>query len=188
MNPRFEAMRSVLAPVALRAFRPAQAFCSATRGSAAVEFAVTVPVFIAMSLGLLYLGVSFLAKQHLETVAENAAYNVMINNTATTGSTQAAFQSYICANLSGIFSCPGVMVDLQPQANVSNPFPTITYDASGNVTNSWKYTTPSSGTVMELRVMYQWPTIKLPFGISFGNQPNGNMLIMSVQVFKVEPT
>ena len=71
---------------------------------------------------------------------------------------------------------------------MGNPYPTFTYDASGNITNTWNYAQPAPGVVEELRVMYPWPTISLPFGISFSDMANGNLLIMSVQVFAVEPS
>jgi Flp pilus assembly protein TadG len=163
-------------------------FAASTRASAAIEFAYTAPIFIVLSLGILYVGITYMAKQYLETVAESAAYNVMINNTSTTGATQAAFQTYVCNSLTSFFTCANVMVDLQPQANVGNPYPTFTYDANGKVTNTWNYQTPAPEVIEELRIMYPWPTISLPFGVNFSNMSNGNMLIMSVQVFSVAPS
>ncbi len=167
--------------------RRALQFAAAQGGSTAIEFAFTVPIFITLAIGILYVGLTYLAKQHLETVAENAAYNVMVNNTSTTGTTQAAFQTYICGNLSGIFDCSKVMVDLRAQSAMGGtPYPTFTYDVNGNVTNSWAYQPVAVPTVMILRVMYPWPAISLPFGVSFGNMGNGSMLIMSCQVFETE--
>jgi Flp pilus assembly protein TadG len=180
-------LKAAAVRLANAARRRAHEFVAANAASTAVEFAFTAPIFFALSIGILYVGVTYMAKQYLETVAESAAYNVMINNTST-GATQAAFQSYICNSLSAFFDCSKVMVDLQPQANVGNPFPTFTYDASGNVTNRWTYTQPAPGVVEELRVMYPWMAISLPFGINFSNMAGGTMLIMSVQVFVVEPS
>ena len=168
--------------------RRAREFAASTSASTAVEFAYTAPIFIVLALGILYVGITYMAKQYLETVAESAAYNVMINNTSATGTTQAAFKTYICNSLTSFFTCANVMVDLQPQANVSNPYPTFTYDSKGNVTNTFAYQQPAPEVVEELRVMYPWPTISLPFGVNFSNMANGNMLIMSVQVFSVEPS
>ena len=175
-------------PLFARARRRAREFAAANGASTAVEFAFTAPIFIVLSIGILYVGVTYMAKQYLESVAESAAYNVMINNTASTGATQAAFQSYICNSLTSFFNCSQVMVDLEPQGSVGSPYPTFTYDASGNVTNTWTYNAPAPGVVEELRVMYPWPTISLPFGITFADMSNGAMLIMSVQVFVVEPS
>jgi Flp pilus assembly protein TadG len=169
------------------AYRRAREFAAANGASTAVEFAFTAPIFLLLSIGILYVGVTYMAKQYLESVAESAAYNVMVNNTSSTGSTQAAFQSYICSSLTSLFSCSQVMVDLEPEANVSNPYPTFTYNAAGNVTNTWNYVAPAPGVVEELRVMYPWPAISLPFGITFADMNGTSLLIMSVQVFVVEP-
>ena len=183
-------MRSSLQRLAEGAARKGRAFARATGASVAIEFAFTVPLFITLSIGILYVGLTFLAMQHLETIAENAAYQVMVNNKATgtgVGTTQADLQNYVCNNLSGIFGCSKVFVDLQAQNNASSPYPQLNFDASNNVTNTWVYTPPATGAIMRLSVFYLWPAISLPFGVNFGNQPDGSLLIMSVQVFKVEP-
>jgi Flp pilus assembly protein TadG len=124
-------MRQALKSFARRSRRCLDEFAVATSAAAAIEFAYTVPIFIVLSMGILYIGVTFLAKQHLETVAENVAYQVMINSSSTTGLTQAQFQTYVCNNLSGLFDCSKVMVDMQLASGVTSPYPTFTYNAQG---------------------------------------------------------
>ena len=87
-------MPSLFKRLAERAARKGRAFARASAASVAIEFAFTVPIFITLSIGILYLGITFFAIQHLETVAENAAYQVMVNNTATgtgVGTTQTEY-------------------------------------------------------------------------------------------------
>jgi len=163
-------------------------FAAAKGANVAIEFAFTVPIFISLAIGILYVGVTYLAKEHLETIAENVAYQIEVQNPAVQNLTQAQFQNYICNNLSGVFDCTKVLIDL-----VSTPTPS--YDPYSKMTTvngvpTWggSYTTMTStqlGT-WTLSLMYLWPTIKLPFGINFGNQADGSLLIMSVQVFAVE--
>lgn len=163
-------------------------FAAANGANTAIEFAFTVPIFIALAIGILYVGVTYLAKEHLETIAENVAYQIEIQNPAVQNLTRTQFQNYICNNLSGVFDCTKVFIDLAYT-------PTPTYDpyskmttVNGVPTFNGAYTTMTSGQTgnWTLSLMYLWPTIKLPFGINFGNQADGSLLIMSVQVFAIE--
>ena len=49
------------------------------------------------------------------------------------------------------------------------------------------YQQPTPGQIGVLQVMYQWPVIGLPLGWNFANLGNGTYLMMSTQVFRVEP-
>jgi len=110
-------------------------------------------------------------------------------NTGNATADAATFQTAVCNDLSGLFSCSGVMIDLEPATSytsINTSTPTLTYNSSGAVTNSWVYNPGTTGTLMVLKVMYLWPTIGLPLSVSFGDQPNGDLLLISVQVFKNE--
>jgi len=156
---------------------------------AAVEFAMVAPIFIAMMLGILQITLIFFAKETLETVTEAAARGVLTGQVKASGATQAQFHQAICDNyIPALFTCSGVMVDLQPAASLSNidtSEPALTF-SGGAVTNPWAFNTGTKGTVMVMRVMYQWPLFTGPLGINFSNLSNGNLLIMATAVFKNE--
>ena len=80
---------------------------------------------------------------------------MLTNQAPASGSAgQASFHAAVCGYLPALFSCSNVMVDLQKQticANASDTLtmtpPTLTYNSSGQVTNSWNYDPGSSGTL-----------------------------------------
>ena len=70
-------------------------------------------------------------------------------------------------------------------ANTSSP--TLTFDAHGNVTNSWSYNPGNPGDIVVMRVMYQWPVFLGPLGMGLANEGNGNLLLIATATFKNEP-
>ena len=65
--------------------------------------------------------------------------------------------------------------------------PTITYNANGNITNTWQYQPGTTGSIVVARVMYQWPLLLGPLGLTLTNMSNGNHLMMATAVFENEP-
>ena len=165
-------------------------------GVTAVEFAMVAPLVIALILGAIQIAVIYLAQAELENAAEQAARLVLTNQATTGSSGQANFQTAVCGYLPALFTCAGVMVDLEaePAADCPNTSdaltmapPTLTYNASGQVTNTWNYNPGSGGTLEILRVMYQWPVVAGPLGLVFSDLSNGTLLLTSTQVFQNEP-
>jgi Flp pilus assembly protein TadG len=164
-------------------------FMRGERGMAAVEFAFVAPVFLGMMLGILQLTLIYFAKEALETVTEASARGVLTGQVQAGGLTQAQFQSAVCNNSYALFTCSGLMVDLQPAASLSTintGEPTLTFNGSGAVTNSWVFNPGAKGDIMVLRVMYQWPLFTGPLGLNLANLSNGNLLMMATAVFKNE--
>jgi hypothetical protein len=82
------------------------------------------------------------------------------------------------------------MVDVESGSTYSaiNTAPiTITYDGSGNPTNTFGYSTGNPGDIIILRVMYNWPVIASPLMPGLANQANGDHLLIATSVFKTEP-
>jgi Flp pilus assembly protein TadG len=174
------------------AARGMAALRSFSDGGVASEFGMIAPAFLVFMLGSAEIGIIYLAKAALETATESAARLILTGQAPNTGNATAdasTFHTAVCNELSGLFSCSGIMVNLQPAtsySNINTSTPTLTFDVNGNVTNSWVYNPGAPGALMVLEVMYQWPVLGLPLGVSFGNLSNGNLLLMSVQVFKNE--
>lgn len=160
-------------------------FARCEAGGPASEFALTAPIIIVLLLGTIQAAVIYVANAYLETVTESAARQVLTNQSSTASSS--AFQTYLCANLTTLFPCSNVMVNLTVAAsNSSISTAAPTFDASGTLTTALSYAAPVPGQIMVLQVIYQWPVIGLPLGIKFGNLGNGKYLMMSTQVFMVE--
>ena len=160
-------------------------------GSPAVEFALVFPIFIAVVLATLQAGSIFLVKAFFESGAEQAARVVLTNQTAAL--TAAQFHTEICTQLTALFNCGQVTVELEPMptgtTNLTAMLPT--FDSHGNVvgkpTLDVGATAGAAGSDMLLVVMYPWPVYGGPLGLNFSNMGNGKMLMTSTQVFRIEP-
>ena len=160
-------------------------------GSPAVEFALVFPIFIGVVLATLQAGTIFLVKAFFKSSAEQAARVVLTNQT--TSLTAAQFQTEICNQLTALFDCGQVTVELEPlpagTTNLSALLPT--FDSKGNVVGAPTVdvgaNAGAAGTDMLLVVMYPWPVYGGPLGLNFANLGNGKMLMTSTQVFRIEP-
>jgi Flp pilus assembly protein TadG len=159
-------------------------------GAAAVEFAVIATPLFALIIGILQIGVIFMAQQQLETAVEKSARTVLTGQAQQGALTQSQFASALCANLTLLFRCADLMVDLRSANAFSaadTSAPTLTYDAAGNVANAWSFQMGTAGTIMVLRVMYRFPVVGGPMSFGLANLGNGKRLLMSTAVFQVEP-
>lgn len=172
------------------AIRRARALLAHCGGAAALEFALVAAPFVAMIFAILQIGLIYLAGNELETAVERAARPLLTGSAQQASLTQSQFLTSVCSYLPALFSCSGLMVDLQvasafSSANTAKP--TLIFDSSGKVTNQWSFSTGSSGSILVLRVFYQFPILFAPFGRSLANLANGDHLLMATAVFQVEP-
>jgi Flp pilus assembly protein TadG len=160
-------------------------------GSPAVEFALVSPIFIAVVLATLQAGSIFLVKAFFESSAEEAARIVLTNQTG--GLTAASFQTEICNQLTALFNCSELVIELEPLPPGTTNLQTLlpTFDSHGNVVGTPTVDVGSnaagSGTDMLLVVMYPWPVYGGPLALNFSNMGSGKMLMTSTQVFRIEP-
>jgi Flp pilus assembly protein TadG len=160
-------------------------------GSPAVEFALVFPIFIAIVLATLQAGTIFLVKAFFESSAEEAARIVLTNQTGSL--TAAQFQTEICNQLTALFNCGELVIELEAlpagTTNLNALLPT--FDANGNVVGTPTVdvgaNAPASGTDMLLVVMYPWRVYGGPLGLNFSNMGSGKMLMTATQVFRTEP-
>ena len=166
-------------------------------GATAVEFAIVAAPFLALIIALIQTFLVFFAQSHLESVVQQASRQIMTGQTQsqTSGDTalqaQTAFQQTVCNQVVILFSCSGLMVDVQvatswSSANTSAP--TLTYNAQGIVSNTWQFNPGNAGDIVVVRVMYLWPVFMGPLGFNLSNQPNGSRMIMATAAFQNEPS
>lgn len=89
-----------------------------------------------------------------------------------------------------MFDCTKLMIDVQTVGSFSTSStgaPTLTFNAKGQVTNTWQYNPGGPGQIVVVRVMYLWPVFLGPLGFTLSNEPNGNRLIMASAAFQNEP-
>jgi Flp pilus assembly protein TadG len=159
-------------------------------GATAVEFALVAAPFIALLVAILQTMVVFFAQRLLDEVVSQASRTIQTGQAQTSGLTQSQFTSWVCQKTVILFTCGNYMVNVQSYSSfsaASTSTPTLTFDASGNVTNTWNYSLGGPGDIVVVQVLYQWPIILGPLGFNLSNLSNGNRLLVSSNVFKREP-
>jgi len=160
------------------------------RAATAVEFALLVTPFVVLVLASLQLSILFYAGQVLQSATMNAGRQLMTGADQQAGLTQAQFKTSVCNTANFLFNCNNMMVDVESASGYStlNTAPiTLTYDAKGNVTNTWSYSPGAAGDIVIVRVLYNWPVIAGPLLVGLADQPNGDHLLVATSVFKIEP-
>jgi Flp pilus assembly protein TadG len=178
------------------ATRSSRAFLGNDRGATAVEFALVAAPFLALLVAILQTALVFFASRVLDEVTEEASRYIMTGQAQNGGVTQAGFKTYVCTSantsalVSALFTCGNIMVNVQSYvdfASASTTSPTLTFNGSGNVSNTWSYNMGNPGDIVVVQVMYQWPVVLGPLSFSLANLSNGNRLLVSTAVFKREP-
>lgn len=168
-------------------------FAGDQHGIAAIEFGFIALPFFAILVAIFQIGLLFFAQNELETAVEKAARQLLTGSAQKSAMTQTQFIASVCNNLPAFFpNCTtgALMVDLQVSTAFSSVVtspPTLTYDSKGNVTNPWVFNSGTAGSILVLRVMYQFPVILGPLSLNLADLTNGKHLMMAVSVFQVEP-
>ncbi len=172
------------------------AFIRDGKGATAVEFALIAAPFLALIAALVQTFLLFFAQSLLENAVRQSARQILTGQvqsadaSLTQAQAVAAFHQTVCNNAAALFTCTGLMVDVQvasawSSANASTP--TLTYDGSGNVNNAWQFNPGNAGDIVVVRVMYLWPVFFGPIAFNMANQANGSRLIMASSAFQNEP-
>jgi Flp pilus assembly protein TadG len=172
------------------------AFINDRKGATAVEFALIAAPFLALIAALIQTFLLFFAQSQLESAVRQSGRQILTGQVqsqdASLTPTQAmtAFHQTVCNNGASLFTCAGLMVDVQVASQWSSAntgMPILTYDSSGNVTNTWQFSPGNAGDIVVVRVMYLWPVFFGPIAFNMANQANGSRLIMASAAFQNEP-
>ena len=167
------------------------AFLGDSKGATAVEFALVAAPFLALIIALIQTFLVFFAQQLLESVVRQSARLIMTGQVQSAQMSQSAFKQKVCDQIVIFFNCSGMMVDVQvandwTTANTS--MPALTFNSSGQVTNTWQFNPGDAGDIVVLRVTYVWPVVLGPLGFNLSNLSNGNRQIMASAAFQNEPS
>jgi Flp pilus assembly protein TadG len=172
------------------------AFIGDSKGATAVEFALIAVPFLALIAGLIQVFLILFAQSVLENAVRASARQILTGQVQTqdaslnSAAAMAAFHQTVCNNANVLFTCTGLMVDVEVANNWSSAnvaMPTLTYDSNGNVNNSWQFNPGSAGDIVVVRVMYLWPIFFGPLAFNWANQANGSRQIMASAAFQNEP-
>jgi len=158
-------------------------------GAAAVEFALVATPFLALLFAILQTSLIFFAEQSLETTAADASRLVQTGQAQNQGFDQAAFKTAVCARLSGLMNCSGIMIDVRTYSDFSSANTSLPIDQNGNLQNNFVYQPGAAGDIVVVRLMYQWPLVVSLSALSksFANLANGQDLLMATVAFRNEP-
>lgn len=180
-------MRATVLSLSDNAARRIKRYLRCDRASTAIEFAFVAPIIIAILLATVQVAVIYIAQSNLETISEAGMRTVLTNQA--NNLTQAQFKSQICQNITALFTCNNLIVDVEQVPANNNMLSAMPqFDANGNLKNPTNFTIAPAPAKMMLVVMYQWPVVGGVLGLNFGNLGNGAYLMVSTQVFQVEPS
>ena len=159
-----------------------------TRGATAVEFGLIAAPLLALLFGALQLFLLFMAQQLLETAVETSGRTILTGKAQNAATTAAGFKQTVCGTIPALLSCSNVIVDVNVASSFSGADtskPTLTYDKNGNITNTWNFNMGKPGSIVVVRLFYQWPVFNL-LNLNLANLSNGTRLLIATAVFKNE--
>jgi Flp pilus assembly protein TadG len=166
------------------------AFLADQNGATAVEFGLVAAPFIALLVGIIQTFLVFFAQQLLQTVVTQSSRLILTNQVQAASMTKSQFAQKVCDQVVILFNCPNLMIDVGTYtsfAAADTSTPVLTFNALGQVTNTWQYNPGGPTQIVIVRVMYQWSVFGGPLGFTLSNLPNGNRLIMASAAFQNEP-
>jgi Flp pilus assembly protein TadG len=161
-------------------------FGSGQLGSAAVEFALIAPLFLALLFAILETGIMFFAGQYLETITQQSARMILTGQAQTGALTQAQFQSHVCSQVVALFDCNNIYADVESYSS----FQTVTINSqidSGAFVDDMQYNPGGPGDVVVVRLFYQWPQFVSGLGYNVTNLNNNYRLLSATAAFRNEP-
>lgn len=159
------------------------------RAATIVEFAFVAGPLMALLIAILQVSLTFFAQQNLETAAEKSTRVLITGEAQKAGMSQGAYRTLACSKLPSFMKCAKLMVDVRVADNfaaVNMDVPAITFDSSGNPSNSWEYQTGAAGSIVIVRTMYVWDVTDGPLGFDISTLSAGKRLLIATSVFKTE--
>jgi len=153
-----------------------------------VEFGLVAAPFIALTIGIMQTALVFFSGQTLETAAAAAGRLIMTGQAQTQGWGASQFKTQVCGKVLALINCQsGLSVDVETyssfaQANLSLPITSGNFNTSG-----MGYNPGGPGSIVVVRLYYQFPAYVNLMGFNMGNLSSGADLIAATAVFKNEP-
>lgn len=166
----------------------ARRFTTDRSGASAVEFAIVALPFIAVVFAVIEFAILLLASESLNFTASLAARTVMTGQAQTAGLTQATFKQAVCANLSPLFSCSNLYVNVINYSSFSSASVTPPTLSNGNLdTSSLSYSPGTAGSVVVVQLYYKMPIYVSLLNAGIINQTDNTNLLVATTVLQNEP-
>ena len=159
-------------------------------GATAVEFALILVPFLALTFGIMETALVFFADQTLETAVADSARLILTGQAQSQGLTAATFKNAVCARIYGLFNCQsGIYVNVQTYSSFGNISYSPPLDSRGNlVTSNFGYNPGGPGDIVVVQLFYQWPIYFTLWDFSdLSNMAGNNRLLVATAAFRNEP-
>lgn len=160
------------------------------QGVVALEMSLIALPLIALLLASIIMSIVYFTQNVLDAVSDTLSRQILTGQAPPSGSA-AQFKATACSLLPSYMSCSNLLVNVQSvssYSDVSTAVPTVTTDASGNVSATTSYDPGTSGSVVVLQLLYSLPVPRSIGGFTAASLENGSRLIISTSVIKVEPS
>jgi len=157
--------------------------------SAAIQFAFIAPLFFGLLFSIIETALMFFAGQVLETMTQDAARTVLTGQAqkASYGSWSVFRDSVVCKTPPVLFTCSNIYVDVQSYSSFQSVSISNQIDNTKCFVNNMQYNPGGSGSIVVVRLFYQWPTFVTGLGFNLSNLCNGTVLLSATAAFKNEP-
>jgi Flp pilus assembly protein TadG len=157
-------------------------------GMAAVEFAMVAAPFFALLFAIIEMCFVFFAGQTLETVTADTARLILTGQAQTAGFSETQFKQQLCSRVFALFDCANkIKIDVRTASSFGGTDMSSPVDANKNLMNNQIYDPGSAGSIVVVRVMYEWPVYVKLMGLNMADLANGKRLVMATAVFRNEP-
>jgi Flp pilus assembly protein TadG len=163
-------------------------FIKQSEAGTTTEFALLAAPFVAGLFAILQTALVFFAGQTLETAAAKSARLIFTGQAQLNGWTAAQFKSQVCNQIHGIFNCSnGLYVDVETYSsfsavNTGMPITNGTFNSA-----SLGYNPGGPGSIVMLRLYYQYPVFVNLLGFNLSDVTGGYDLFAATAIFKNEP-
>lgn len=164
-------------------------FRSHQDGSAAVEFALILPIFVVMLAAMMQIPIVFAAGQHLENATANVGRLIQTGQAQAQKLSPAQFRSVLCDKMGSFLRCDNsnILIEVQTLADFGSIPRGSPVDADGEFKAREIYQPGKAGEIVLVRVFYKFPIWLWTLTPMFSNLPKGKRLLVSSIVFQNEP-
>ena len=159
------------------------------KGSAAVEFALIMPLFVTLLIAIIELGLIFFAGQFLEAAVQDTARLIMTGQAqmaAGSGYTADQFKQKLCEHLTTPIDCSNLSVDVQSFPQFSGINPGSPTDANNNLKTKFLFSMGDSTSTVVVRAFYPWQLLAARL-FNIATLADGKYLLQASAAFRNEP-
>lgn len=156
-------------------------------GATIVEFALVAPTFLALLFAILETALMFLANQVLETVTQDSARQIFTGQAQSAGMTDTQFKTLVCTKIPALFDCTKLKVDVRAYGAFGSIALPSQIDSNGNFIDNMQYNPGGPGSIVVVRMFYQWQMFVTGLGYNISNVNGNKRLLVATAAFQNEP-